>query len=283
MQPKDIGQLYDVNGTKLYCEVRGSGPAVIFISPATGDCGVFVQVATALADEFTCVTFDRRGNSRSPKPAGWNRTTLAEQAADVVGVLQATIGKPAVIFGSSGGATVALEVLVRHPEWVTAMIVHEPALPGVLTPEALRGAPQQDERIQRAMRESGPRAAMEARLRLVIGDDVWEALDGSLRGRMLGNAETLFFVETEPWGRYRPDENALRSAGQRVLVLTSAGSPPLNLTIRDWLVERIPGATSGVLPGRHVPYLDSPDETAAVLRGQLEELTRQPVSGEPTL
>ena len=277
MHQEDVGQLLDVNGTKLYCEVRGTGPAVIFISPATGDCGMFARVATTLADEFTCVTFDRRGNSRSPKPEGWNRTTLEEQAADVAGVLQATVGRPAVIFGSSGGATVAVEVLVRHPDLVSGMVVHEPALPSVLTDEERRGAPQQDERIGIAMRESGPRAAIEVRLRLVIGDEVWEAQDESLRQRMLGNAETLFFVESEAWGRYRPNEDALRAFGRGVFVLTSAGSPPLNLSIRDWLIDRIPGAAAGTLPGRHVPYLECPDETAGVLRTYLRQLT-QPVA-----
>jgi pimeloyl-ACP methyl ester carboxylesterase len=277
------GQLREVNGTKLYCEVRGSGPGVIFISPATGDCGLYARVATTLSDKFTCVSFDRRGNSRSPKPDGWRSTTLAEQAADVAGVIQATIGGPAFVFGSSGGATVAIEVLIRHPEWVSGMIIHEPALPRVLTPEQWVAAPQRDERIDRAMRESGPRAAMEVRLRIVIGDAVWEALDVSQRERMLGNAETLFFVETEPWGRYLPDENALRMVKQNVLVLVSADSPQLNLTIRDWLLERIPGSTGGLLPGRHVPYLECPDETAAAVRGHLKLLAGEPSSGGSTI
>jgi pimeloyl-ACP methyl ester carboxylesterase len=185
-----------------------------------------------------------------------------------------------MVFGSSGGATVAIETLIQYPEWVTGMIVHEPALPTVLSPEERRGAPQQDDRIGRAMREAGPRAAIDVRLRLVIGDDVWEAQDERLRQRMLGNAETLFFVEAEAWGRYQPDEIRLAKVGQPVIVLTSADSPPLNLTIRDWLIQHIPGAASGILPGRHVPYLESPDETAGVLRGFFKEMVRRSRSGE---
>src|SRR2546421_6907218 len=229
MPPEDVGHVLEVNGTRLCCEVGGHGPAVVFIPPATGACGLYARVAASLADRFTCVTFDRRGNSRSPKPVGWVRTTLAEQAADVAGVLQGTIGGPAAVFGSSGGGTVAVEVLIRHPQWVTAMIVHEPALPTVLSAEELRSAPQADERIQRAMRESGPRAAIEVRLRIVIGDEVWEALEESQRERMLGNAETLFFVESEAWGRYQPDETALRKADRPLVVLTGPDPPRLNL------------------------------------------------------
>ncbi|GAB3318536.1 hypothetical protein GCM10027451_37520 [Geodermatophilus aquaeductus] len=51
----------DVNGTTLYYERRGEGPSVLFIAGATGDAGHFRGVAEALADEFTVVTFDRRG------------------------------------------------------------------------------------------------------------------------------------------------------------------------------------------------------------------------------
>ena len=69
-----------VNGVELYHEIRGSGPPVLFIMGATGDGGHFDAVADLLADEFTVVTYDRRGNGRSPVPAGWTTTTPEEQA-----------------------------------------------------------------------------------------------------------------------------------------------------------------------------------------------------------
>lgn len=264
--------MIEANGAELYCEIRGDGPAVLFITPATGDCGLYERMTRALADEFTCVTFDRRGNSRSPRPPGWNRTTIEEQAADVVGVLKATVGAPAMVFGSSGGGTVALGVMVNHPEWVTGMILHEPALPSVLTRDQLRAVPQQDPRILQALRESGPRAAIEVRLRLVIGDAIWEGLAEEQRQRMLGNAETLLLVETDVWSRYRPDETALRRFRPPVVVLVSPESPESNLAVRDWLLREIPQATTGLLPGNHVPYLEMPEGTASVLRGHLRQL-----------
>lgn len=41
----------EVNGTTLYCELRGQGPAVVFISGAGGDAGMWTEVADTLADE----------------------------------------------------------------------------------------------------------------------------------------------------------------------------------------------------------------------------------------
>ncbi|HEV8599394.1 MAG TPA: hypothetical protein VGQ69_08555, partial [Gemmatimonadales bacterium] len=60
------------NGTDLYYELRGSGSPLLLISGATGDAGHFERVASLLAGEFAVVTYDRRGNSRSPRPEGWD-------------------------------------------------------------------------------------------------------------------------------------------------------------------------------------------------------------------
>lgn len=59
-----------VNGTKIYHEVRGDGPPVLLVMGATGDAGHFETVADLLADEFTVLTYDRRGNGRSSRPDG---------------------------------------------------------------------------------------------------------------------------------------------------------------------------------------------------------------------
>ncbi|MFD9321821.1 alpha/beta fold hydrolase [Streptomyces sp. NPDC060053] len=59
------GGVFDVVGTGLYHEVRGSGPALLMISGAGGDAGYCTAVAEDLADAFTVITYDRRGNPRS--------------------------------------------------------------------------------------------------------------------------------------------------------------------------------------------------------------------------
>ena len=118
-------QFVHANGTDLYCEVRGNGPAVLFISGATGDAGHFEKVAER-ADEFMTITYDRRGNSRSPKPTGWTTTSNAEQADDAAGLIEALQLMPAAVVGNSGGAAIALELLLRHSALVRGGILHEP-------------------------------------------------------------------------------------------------------------------------------------------------------------
>ena len=176
------------NGTDLYCEIRGCGPPVLFISGATGDAGHFAQVAELLADEFTVVTYDRRGNSRSPRPAGWTATSMAEQADDAAGLLAALGLTPAAVVGTSGGAIIALALLLRQPEVVRGAVLHEPPLLATLAhPEEVMAVLQPT--IERGMAAGGPRGAVEAFVRFVAGDATYERLDPGLRERMLGSVD----------------------------------------------------------------------------------------------
>jgi len=117
-----------VNGAELYYEIRGTGPPLLLIMGATGDGGHFDELAGLLADEFTVITYDRRGNGRSPVPAGWRTTSAEEQADDAAALLDALETGPAAVFGTSSGGTFALCLLVRHAENVRGAILHEPGL-----------------------------------------------------------------------------------------------------------------------------------------------------------
>jgi len=72
--PDKIKDFAVVNGTTLYYEKQGTGTPVLLIAGSTGDAGNFTRAADLMADEFAVVTYDRRGNSRSPRPTGWTAT-----------------------------------------------------------------------------------------------------------------------------------------------------------------------------------------------------------------
>src|SRR5688500_14488199 len=122
----------DAGTASLYHEVRGSGPAVLFITGATGDAGEWAHAATALAKEFTVVTYDRRGLSRSPRPEGWTATSMGEQADDAAALLRALDLAPAAVVGHSAGASIACSVVARHPEVVRHAVLYEAPLLAVV-------------------------------------------------------------------------------------------------------------------------------------------------------
>jgi pimeloyl-ACP methyl ester carboxylesterase len=259
-----------VNGTTLYYERRGEGPAVLFISGATGDAGHWTEVADALADEFTVLTYDRRANSRSPRPEGWEAAPIDEQADDVAELLTALDLAPAVVYGNSSGAIILTGVALHHPEVLRGAIFHEPPYAAVASSGEAAGAERQA-LVEQGMAEGGPPAAMERFLRWVAGDEVFESLDDDLRARMLGNAEVFFGLELRDVMSYLPSDEQLAEVRVPCVVAAGAdssdpGSPRhwFHEAAR-WLADRL-DAPLMETPGAHVPQVTHPLALAEVLR-----------------
>ena len=77
-----------VPGASLYYEVWGSGPLLLVIPGGPQDAGVFAGIARALADRYTVVPYDPRGNSRSTFTGEPSRFTLNQQADDAAALFQ---------------------------------------------------------------------------------------------------------------------------------------------------------------------------------------------------
>jgi pimeloyl-ACP methyl ester carboxylesterase len=252
--------LLSVNGTELYCELRGSGPPLLLIMGASGYGNVFDRFAGLLARDFTVVTYDRRGNGRSACPADWNATSPQEQADDAAALLEELSLVPAAIFGTSSGGVFALASVIRHPRAVRAAVLHEPALfPLFDDPSNVRATV--GGLFQAGMRAGGPRTAFERFLRFVAGDGNWDGLDAEVREGMLASASTYLNVERGAFDSYLPDEQTLASITAPVMVLTSDGSHPFFAQAADRLADVL-GVEVTRTPGTHFPYLDHPEEFA---------------------
>jgi pimeloyl-ACP methyl ester carboxylesterase len=259
-----------VNGAEFYFEVRGMGPPVLLIMGATGDGGHFDAFADLLADEFTVVSYDRRGNGRSPVPAGWQTTSPEEQADDAAALLEALETGPAAVFGTSGGGNFALCLLVRHPAWVRGAILHEPGLYALVDFAAVR-APLRA-LVQEAMDRGGPPAAVERFWCYVAGDDGWNRLTPALRERLRATASTLFEVELGSYELYLPDEETLAALSAPVSLLVSEDGLPFSPEITGRLGKRL-GVEVATTPGTHAAYHDHPYELAEAVRPFLREVT----------
>lgn len=118
-----------VPGAELRYETRGRGPLLVMIPGAFGAGAAFSAVAELLAAHYTVLTYDRRGFSRSCLTGpSENERRLEMDAEDVRRVIEHTGEGPAVVFGSSSGGIVALEVLARHPGVVRILVPFEPPL-----------------------------------------------------------------------------------------------------------------------------------------------------------
>jgi pimeloyl-ACP methyl ester carboxylesterase len=250
-----------VAGAELYYEVRGCGPAVLFIAGATGDAGHFEQAADILASEHTVITYDRRGNSRSGPT---NPSTLDQQADDAAALLRHVGAAAAVVFGTSGGAIIALKLAMRTPEVARDVIVHEPPFLQVLPDGAELGRAFQTQ-VEHALATRGARGAMELFIRENAGSDVFDRLDPTLRERMVANGPSFFDHELAMFMSWIPSETEL--AGLRVPVRALAGRDNrghYDYRAAEWLAKAL-GVDLVEIPGAHALYLAQPREFAAAL------------------
>jgi pimeloyl-ACP methyl ester carboxylesterase len=260
-----------VNGAELYHDVRGTGPPVLLIMGATGDGGHFDTLADLLADEFTVITYDRRGNGRSPAPAGWQTTSPEEQADDAAALLDALGVGPAAVFGSSSGGNFVLCLMVRHPGLVRGAILHEPGLYALVDDFHAVRAPVRA-LVQEAMAAGGPPAAVERFWGYMTGEAGWNRLAPALRERLRATAGTLFGVELGTYELYMPDDQTLTSLAAPVRLLVSEESLPILAEIAGRFGQRL-GVEVATTPGGHDACHEYPEEVAAAVRPFLGELS----------
>jgi pimeloyl-ACP methyl ester carboxylesterase len=260
-----------VNGAELYHEIRGSGPPVLLIMGGTGDGGHFDTLADLLADEFTVVTYDRRGNGRSSPPAGWTTTSPQEQADDAAGLVDVLALGPTAVFGTSSGGNFALWMLTRHPAAVRGVVLHEPGVYALLDDfDAVRSPLQAV--VRQSRNEGGLPLAVERFWQYITGDDAWTKLPAALRERLRASASTFFDVELGTYERYMPDDQALDAIAVPVLLVVSEDSHDFFAEVARRLSTRI-GADVTTTPGRHGAYHDRPLELAETLRPFLRQIS----------
>lgn len=261
----------EVNAARLYYEERGAGPSLLFIPGGTVDATHYAAVADLLADEFRVVTYDRRANSRSPRPPGWHATSIAEQADDAAGLIEALGLGPCAVWGGSLGGVVLLELLVRRPALIRAAMVHEPPLLSVLDDgeQAAKGLLTS---AAQAVRQCAVREEFRNHVRLSIGE-AFDELPPDLRERMFTNATVFFDLEIPALVDHRPDPTNLPRVLRRVAVpITVMGdprsqaAPPFRAAC--WLADQL-GTELRELPGGHMPYAANPQATATAIRRAL--------------
>jgi len=252
------------NGARLYYEKEGTGQSLLFIAGSTGDAGNFTRAATLLADEFTVVTYDRRGNSRSERPRGWTTTSVAEQADDAAGIIEALQLEPAVVFGASAGGPIALDLIIRHPRLVRAGVLQDPAIFSVLPDPTAALAPRRA-LIKDGLKTKGPRGTIEALMCYLNDDAVLTAIPADILERMLNNAETILNIEAPGFAGWQPSGADLAGLAVPVVLMVASDTLPVYRQITDWLARQF-NAQPITVPGRHAFYYYRPHDLADVLR-----------------
>jgi pimeloyl-ACP methyl ester carboxylesterase len=109
-------------GSDLYHEEVGDGAPILLIHPSGATGSTWGPVVEELARVGRVITYDRRGYARS---GGEPVRKLATHSADAAALLESLGAAPAVVVGTSSGAMIALDLAVRRPDLVRAVVEHE--------------------------------------------------------------------------------------------------------------------------------------------------------------
>ena len=266
-------QRLQILGATLYYEMRGSGPTLLLIAGGNGDAGSFESVAGVLANEYTVVTYDPRGNSRSrldgppedqrievhsdDAPAGPNgrrRPGLCVRE-QLGGDRRARPGRAASQAGLEIGGTRAAHGGGAARRRNVAAFFDD---------------------VYDTYRREGVGPAMQ-KFAAGVGLDVRSDLAGAelppdvaeMMNRMAGNLDLFLSHELRQFTRYVPDLPAL-DANQDRIVLAGGRDSREHLPYRPaaLLAEQF-GTQVVDFPGDHIGYVKQPVEFAAKLRDVL--------------
>ncbi len=110
-----------VNGTEIYYETHGEGPAIVFAHGVGGNHSVWFQQVPYFARNRQVITFDHRGFGRSKEiPEGPDRAEFVE---DLHGLLDHLELQQAALVAQSMGGIACLGLTARYPDRVSALVM----------------------------------------------------------------------------------------------------------------------------------------------------------------
>ena len=259
-----------VAGARIHAEVRGSGPPLLMVPGGPQDAGVLADLARRL-EGYTTVAYDPRGNSRSVLDGEPEDQRLEVHAEDAARLIEAFGDGPAHVFGTSGGAQIALALAAHRPDLVATVVAHEPPCTMLLDDPSKVLA--HDRRVYDTYQEEGVEAAMA----LFFGMNELDGDPGPPESeeeaatfeRVAGNFDHFLGHGLLPLSLYRPDTEALRRNGTRVLIGLGEGSVGLDIHAMGLALARALEVEPVVFPGDHLGFETDPAAFAEALRGAL--------------
>ena len=248
----------------------GPGPAVVLLHAGVCDRRAWREVGARLAaDGWDVVAYDRRGFGDVPPATGDFR-----HVDDLLAVLDSVSpGAPVWLVGSSMGGGVALDAALDAPDRVAGLVLLAPTISGDPDPDdetyiaATNG-------LAESIDTAWTAGEQEACNRLEV--HLW--LDGPAgpEGRVGGPARDLALDMNRiviANGESGSDGAGGLDAASRlkeitIPVVVACGDLDVPLKVRRSidLADELPNGTYTALPGRaHLPYLEAPDEIAALI------------------
>ncbi len=266
LEPPGVQRL-TVNGVSLAVEVRGKGPAVLFIHGYPLDRTLWASQLANL-EGHRLIAPDLRGMGLSDAPdLGYSMPIYAD---DLAALLEALQVDEVVLVGLSMGGYVAFEFLRRHRERVRALVLFDTRAEAD-APDARRARDQQAS----LAREQGASAIAEQMLPRLLAPGAAQSMPNvveRVRGMMLA-APVAGIAGALAAMRDRSDSMGLLGTLDDLPVMIVVGEHDSITPVeraRD-MAALLPDARLEIIPAAgHLPPLEAPDAVNALLGDFLE-------------
>lgn len=261
-----------VSGAKLCYKVRGQGQTLLILQGGAGDADAPDALAIALASEFTVVTYDRRGLSRSPMDNQKQALSVEQHAEDALALLDLLSTGPAFILGTSLGALIGLDLIAHWPERVQTLIAHEPPAITLLSSDEQAQFAELRKEVGEIALQEGSRPALR-RFLAAMGvnrddreDDVEPPPSTREHSRKTG---FLLTAESRAIYGYLPDIAALRTLSNKIVPAFGKSSFGCFASRCALALAAQLGRDPTEFPGGHTGYVLRPQAFSETLRNAL--------------
>jgi pimeloyl-ACP methyl ester carboxylesterase len=119
----------DLDGPVHYIDYGGDGKPLLMVHGLGGSALNWMAVAPEIAKSYHAIAIDLAGFGQTPL---FHRSAAVGANAELVhSFIETVIGEPVVMMGNSMGGHIGILEGAVHPESVTALILVDPAVPGV--------------------------------------------------------------------------------------------------------------------------------------------------------
>ncbi|CUU54720.1 Pimeloyl-ACP methyl ester carboxylesterase [Parafrankia irregularis] len=247
------------DGTGIYYEVHGTGPAVLFVHGSGGHHAAWWQQVPVLRDRFTVITLDLRGFGRSD-------STMDEFDSrafpdDITAVLVDSGVQRAVLVGQSIGAAAALRAALRRPG-LAAGVVLAHSLGGIDHPDLAA-------RVQADRAEAVKLPVLD---RLLTPRFQAEEQEKTFLFRQMGTFNTAKMADLRNLNTDGPTVAELAGSGIPLCFLAGENDAVLRPDTVRAAAALLPSATLELVPAApHSMYWEAPDLFNAALIRFLEK------------
>jgi pimeloyl-ACP methyl ester carboxylesterase len=256
-----------VPGASLHYKVRGSGPLLLLLQGGDGDADGTDALAGHLASDYTVLSYDRRGLSRSPVSDPAAAIDVATHSEDASRLLTAVTSDPALVLGTSLGAMLGLDLISRHPGQVRLLVAHEPPATGLLPEPERSQAIRDQEEVEELYRREGIAAAMRKFVAVAgirFDDREPDVSIPQPRPERIANLEFFLTRDAPAVHRYQLDLPALREAAARIVPAAGASTQAFPRRCAQALAGEL-GRPLAEFPGGHNGFMLRPRAFAARL------------------